>query len=516
MRSMIPCLKSSLALGVLAGVLSAAGPAAAQDQQAPAAPPADMAAPAAPADAPMAPAPAPAPAPVAAPVVMTPPPPPAAPAEEPLAGFSNGTAFMRSPDNAFILFPNGRLQTDGYFYKSDAPTAGVPRNTFLLKRARLELAGWVDNVVYFQIGADFATGAPATTTLPAGQTNLNATDDFVALAPWGDAAILQFGQFDAPFTLENRTSDKYFDFLERSLTVRAFGIPSNKEQGLMLHGTNAARNYYYSASVLNGDGQNYKNVDNSFDVMGRAWIAPLSFLGAGPLHDITAGGSYWTGNRSFGEPLANQSTAGGFKILDASLPKLGTDSAEIHQQGRLQAWALEVNAPIDHKFGVRWELVHKNQPLSAYDTTTSPAAIAAAMRLKGYSTYFEAWAWAMGDDTIVGEPGMQLPTRLKKFGVKTPQHGLMFAARLELLDEKLTADDKAGVISTLKSPPAGLGETKLTSFTLGGTYWISKRFRLMGNWTLNHFDGDTSYITTGALKNAKNEQEFSFRMAIAL
>jgi hypothetical protein len=463
------------------------------------------------------PAPPAAPPPPLAPLTETPPPPvPPAPvpaaAEEPLAGVSNQNMFLRSPDNMFVFFPNGRLQMDGYFYKSDNTT---PKHTFLLRRARLELAGWIDNIVYFQIGADFASGTPSTTQIPTSQTNINATDDFVAIAPWEDLAILQFGQFDAPFTLENRTSDKYFDFLERSLTVRAFGIPTNKEQGFMLHGTNPERNYYYSAAVLNGDGQNFKNADNNFDVMARGWVAPLSFMGAGPLHDITVGGSYWTGNRTFGEPLASQTTAGGFTILNTSLPKLGMDTEQINQQGRHHTWALELNAPIDHKYGVRWEYVHKDQPLSAYDTTLAPPQIAAGMHLHGYSTYVEAWAWAMGDDRIIGEPGMQMPTRFKKFGVKPPVHGLMFAFRWEMLNEDLTADDPNGALMGLKI--AGLGKTKLNSYTLGANYWISKRFRTTFNWTLNHFDTSatdaTSYIK--GLKSA-SEQEFSFRLAIAL
>jgi hypothetical protein len=471
---------------------------------------------------PAAPTPPPAPVVVPAPVPVVVAAPPVA--EEPLAGVSNGTMFLRSPDNLFQFFPNGRLQNDGYFFHSDAPS-GVPRNTFFVKRARLELAGWIDNVVYFQIGAEFAS-PPA----PAG-TNYVATDNFVALAPWGDMAILQFGQFDAPFTLENRTSDKYIDFMERSLTVRAFGIPTNKEEGFMLHGTNDARNYYYSASILNGDGQNFKNLDNSFDVMARAWVAPASFLGEGPLHDITVGGSYWTGNRNFANPLANQTTPGGFKIFDASLPKLGMDTATLNQQGRQHTYAFEVNAPIAHKFGVRWEFVHKNQPLSAIDTTMGPTSIAAGLHLKGWSQYFEAWGWVFGDDRIIGEPGMQMPTRYKKFGVKPPQHGLMIAARLEFLDETLSADDAGGPVGLLTVKPNSYGKTKVTSFTLGANYWISKRFRLSGNWTLNDFGGDTNYVTCPAsmmpdscggakglkgLGNAKTEQEFAFRFAIAL
>jgi hypothetical protein len=453
-----------------------------------------------------------------APVIVTPP----AAAEEPLAGVSNQNMFLRSPDGMFVFFPNGRLQTDGYFFKSDNlndHTPGQPRNSFLVKRARLELAGWIENIAYFQIGADFATGLPSATTFPTVQSQLNATDDFVAVAPWEDLAILQFGQFDAPFTMENRTSDKYFDFLERSLTVRAFGIPTNKELGAMVHGTNADRNFYYSVALLNGDGQNFKNVDNNFDVMGRAWIAPLSFLGPNIAHDITVGGSGWTGNRTFADPPLNQTTAGGFNILNFGVGgKLGTDTAQINQQGRLHAWALEANVPLMHKYGVRWEFVHKNQPLSLIDQTTSNAgngteSIVAGMNLKGWSQYFEAWAWVMGDDRIVGEPGLQLPTRLKKFGVKPPQHGLMLMARLELLDETLSAETPVPMGPTI----AGLGKTKLTSYALGFNYWISKRFRTSFNWVLNHFDQDvtnpSSYVK--GLKSP-NEQEFSFRLAIAL
>lgn len=508
--------------GLLASSATAFAQAPANPEPPPGAPPAAPPPGAPPAAPPAAEAPVAAPVIVTnAPVIVTPP----APAEEPLAGVSNQNMFLRSPDGAFVFFPNGRLQTDGYFYKSqnlNDHTPGQPRNSFFVKRARLELAGWIENVVYFQIGADFATGWPTSSTVatfPTPQSQLNATDDFIAVAPWDDLAILQFGQFDAPFTMENRTSDKYFDFMERSLTVRAFGIPTNKEQGFMLHGTNNDRNFYYSFALLDGDGQNFKNVDNNFDFMGRWWIAPLSFLGPNIAHDVTLGGSYWTGNRTFADPPSNQTTAGNFTILNFG-PKgtIGNDATLVNQQGRLHAWALEANVPIMHKYGFRWEYVHKNQPLSLIDQTmsntgTGVESIAAAMSLKGSSQYFEAWAWVMGDDRIVGEPGLQLPTRLKKFGVKAPQHGLMLVARLELLDETFSADTPVPTGVTL----AGLGKTKLTSYALGFNYWISKRFRTSFNWVLNHFDKDvanpSSYVKGLA---SPNEQEFSFRLAIAL
>jgi hypothetical protein len=470
------------------------------ESEAPRPPPSAAPPPAAPVETP-APAPAPAPAPMPAEVTG-----------EPLAGFSNGTAFLRAPDNSFILLPNGRLQIDNYFFKSANP--GLPKDTFLLRRARLELAGWVGKPFYFSIAADFASGPPSLSTSPVVQTNLNTTDDYIAFAPWADLAIFQIGQYDAPFTLENRTSDKYFDFMERSVTVRAFGIPSNKEQGLMIHGTNAARNYYYSLAALNGDGQNFRNVDNQFDAMGRVWFAPLSFGAPDVLHDITLGGSFWTGDRAGGLALANQTTQAGFTILNTGLSftdPMNKTPVELHQQGRLNAFALELNAPIAHKFGLRVEYVHKDQPLSAVDVTNAKApVILGGMRLKGWSTYGELWFWAIGDDRIIGEPGMQMPTRLKKFGVKPLEHGLMIAVRVDYLDEQLLEEPDAMALGLKAS---GVGTTKLVAPELGINYWYSRRFRATFNYVLNRFDGTTSYIK--GLKS-KNEHEFLFRFAIAL
>ncbi len=92
------------------------------------------------------------PAPVAPVVALVP--------AEPLAGFSDGNAFLRSPDNDFILFPNGRLQVDSYLfrYSGDKDKAKIPNNTFLLRRARLELGGWMGPFVYFWLAGDFALG----------------------------------------------------------------------------------------------------------------------------------------------------------------------------------------------------------------------------------------------------------------------------------------------------------------------------------------------------------------------
>ena len=84
----------------------------------------------------------------------------------------------------------------------------------------------------------------------------------------------------------------------------------------MLYGFNEARNFHYSIAVVNGDGQNFKNADGNYDWMGRGWVAPFSFSGEGPLHNVEIGASFWTGNRSNTLPLANQTTQAGFTFLN--------------------------------------------------------------------------------------------------------------------------------------------------------------------------------------------------------
>lgn len=451
---------------------------------------------------------------------MTVPAPSTLPVEsQPLAGFTDGIAFLRSPENAFIFFPNGRLQVDTYLFKSSI--AGLPHDTFLLRRARLELAGWIGGWAYFYLAGDFALGPPAAAA-PVAPANIGTTDDFVAIAPRKNLVIFQVGQFDAPFTLENRTSDKYFDFMERSVTVRAFGIPDNKEMGAMLYGFNEEKNFHYSLALVNGDGQNFKNADNDFDWMGRAWVAPFSFIGPGPLHDVEIGGSFWTGNRNNTLPPTAQTTQGGFTFFNTasfSTTPAGTTTAEtvqLRQVGRMNAFAFELNAPVAHKWGVRGELVWKHSPLSEEMINSSGASTMnlAGAELRGYSAYGEAWVWLLGDDTIIGDQqGLEPFLRYTTFKVRPVQDGLMLAARYEHLDENLTEDAPPPMLSPANK---AVGKTVVDVGELGINYWHSKRFRATFNYVLNHFDRGADASATLKGFASSWEQEFLFRMAVAL
>jgi hypothetical protein len=199
--------------------------------------------------------------------------------------------------------------------------------------------------------------------------------------------------------------------------------------------------------------------------------------------------------------------------LAAVAPATTTTPIELHQSGKINAFALELNVPVEHRFGVRVEYVHKSQSL-APDNATDPTKLVRLTngKLNGSSVYGEVWYWLVGDDTILPAPGLQLPSRLKKFETKAPRHGVMVAARVDHLDEKITTN------TALAKDPT-VGSRQVTAFELGVNYWYSKRFRASFNYVLNHFGGDAGGIADAKSKLAdgtSNEHEFLFRLGIAL
>src|SRR5439155_4007925 len=129
--------------------------------------------------------------------------------------------------------------------------------------------------------------------------------------------------------------------------------------------------------------------------------------------------------------------------------------------------AFELNVPIAHKVGARFEYVHKKQSLLEDDITNTASdklVKLGAAELDGYAFYGQLWVWAIGDDKIIGDPGLQLPPRLKGFSVKPPKHGLMLTARADYLNETVTSDAPA-----LKDP--SVGTTRIFAPEFGANYW---------------------------------------------
>ena len=437
-------------------------------------------------------------------VVFKPEPPPGRDAPY---GSVGGQLFARTPRDELVLLPTARLQMDALdLVTAEANASG---STLTLGLARVDVAGWIYSKIYFDASADFASGP-----------SLRHVDNYVAVAPWGNRAILQIGQFDAPFSLENRTSDRYLDFAERGAAVRAFAIPENKDQGIMFHSADPDGRFYCSLAVLNGEGPSVSGVDAHVDVMGRAFVAPFAFHDSDALREVTVGASLWTGDHANGPVFAPQATPGGYAFLDASLWWMSgaTSPFELREHGRVNAVGLELDAPFAHRFGLRFEWFAKRQPLQALDVT-DPAApgSAGSLTLSGWSTYGEVWGWVLGDERMLGAPaapGLELPPRLRDFSGSSIDDGrrvgTALAARVDYVDEPLSLGADA---ASAGWGVASVGTTKLTAVTVGASGWYTRRARLTLEYVYNRLDGSTPYLNG---LDAKTEQELFLRTTLAL
>jgi hypothetical protein len=449
-------------------------------------------------DSPTAPAPAP---PAAAPA-------PAADVETPGArptdtvGFSD-RLFVRTPGDEVVLFPGGRVQVDGAAFPRQTPKSGV-----FLRRARVELTGWLGRIFYFDASADVAPSPPPGSE-PVAPSALPATDNYVALAPFRDAFILQAGQFDAPFTLENRTSDAYTTFIERSFAVRSLGVPRNKEVGVMAHGL-VGDVFYYSGGVFNGDGPDFRNFDNQVDAIGRGTIAP--FAGhEGAFRRLSLGGSGWFGRHVLGPPFPLQATAGGVPFLT---PQWTTGQPartfQLLENGYLIAFAAELSLPLGPRFGLRGEGVFKQQQLAESEvvTGTTPVSVAGNATLTGIGGYGEMWFWLSGDERMLPAPGLQLPSRTDKRYRRAFDDGLMLALRGEFIKEDLTTG-----APTLGDPTRAT--TRVISGTAGANYWRGAFARISINYIINLWSG-TSETIKALRAQELLEHELLVRFAISL
>ncbi len=477
-------------------------------------------------------------------------PPPNTPAlipPEPIAGYSNGGWYLKDPHDWFVMYPKGRLQIDWYnFLNRGNDPAGVisnsskdsrPKDTLFVRRARIETAGTLLGHFDFAIGGEFgstpATGAYGTLT------------DCFIIVDYLSYLKLQVGQFDAPFTMENRTSDKFFDFMERSIAVRDFGVPANKDDGGMLWGWLPKRVAYYSLGVFNGDGQSFKNQDNNPAIIGRAFIAPLAWTRAAErnrwMQDIWVGASvWWQRNTNLGgasaastgaaqNDVASMTTQGGVTFFNASYNN-GTDMngnairSHLAPWGDTTKWALEANIPIK-KVGLRWEFVDQSAALAQYnDTVNAPAATLKratgiqGVKLDGFSTYVELYGWILGDVNFLETPGLEPMPKMKKFTwAQEPKWGLMLAAKFEYTNFDLKGLPAGAVnpMTMVAGVDPAQGNYRVYTGELGLNAWGTKHVRLTANYLFNYLTGDAPNIKSN-LYFHKYENELLFRMAVAL
>jgi phosphate-selective porin len=413
----------------------------------------------------------------------------------PMAGFHNGVFYLRDENDNFRLYVSGRAQVDAYsFFGPGVPDTPL-KATLFLRRVRPELGGEFLGHWQWQLAGDWGATSSvdnaAGTNQPAPSAFVDAQTVAVRAVPtdvWlnfrADKSFnVQIGQYDAPFMMENRTSDKYIAFMERSLAVRAFGIPTNKEIGAMVWGETAKRELFYSVGVFNGDGQNRPNLDNQADLMARVFTHPLEAV----LKGAQIGASFRYGGRNpqgINYNYPGMSTQGGWGFWGSTY-----GATHVIPAGRQIAVAGELRVPVQD-FDVTAEAVyvdnHTREGVNGAVAQVSPRKGS----LHGVAYYVQLGFWPLGNRDINGEPGYENPAHVdfKKADRAVPAHSLQLLAKWEQLSATYAGASRAGTLD----PAANLdGDIRVNAFSLGANYWASKHVRLTLNYVANLFPEST-------------------------
>jgi phosphate-selective porin OprO and OprP len=439
----------------------------------------------------------------------------------PMAGFHNGLFYLRDYNDNFRLHLQGRAQVDFYSYAGPgvADVANL-KPTVFLRRIRPELSGEIVKDWAFMIAGDFgataldnasgnatetraaapgATPSATSGTYAGAQTTrfqAAATDVFLNYRAH-PLLNLQFGQFDANFTMENRTSDKYFPFIERSLAVRVVGIPTNKDIGAMAWGELESKLWFWSLGLYNGDGQNKLNTDSRGDLMLRTFIHPLTNGDDPVMKNLQVGGSFRYGSRdhkwtNYDYPA--MTTQANYQFWKPTYA--GADGpTHILPSGDQIGAAGELRIPIS-MFDLTSEFVYiKNntrEALEGYQASNTQRF----GDMKGYSYYVMLGFWPLGNRDVNGLPGYENIAHVdfKKPDPATAKQALQLLVKWEQLALTYSSASRDGAVDAKNID----GDIKVNAFSLGANFWATKHIRLSANYVLNMFPDSAPTSATAA------------------
>jgi phosphate-selective porin len=448
----------------------------------------------------------------------------------PLAGYHDGLFYMRDENDNFRLYVQGRAQIDSYNYLGpgvSSSTTLVP--TVFLRRIRPEITGEILKHWQFMIAGDFGATSldnpkgNATETVAAGP-GANPTAATAKYASAQTAHIgaaptdvfvnfhahsifnVQVGQFDAPFMMENRTSDKYIAFMERSIPVRDVGIPTNKEIGAMAWGELENKLFFYSLGLFDGDGQNKLNTDARGDFMARAFVHPLATVSKDELKNLQIGGSVRTGSR---DPQNTNydynalSTQGNYTFWAPTYAG-SKGTTHIIPSGAQNGVAGELRIPVS-MFDLQSEVVYihngTRESVEGYQSTNTERF----GDMHGASYYVQLGFWPVGNRDINGMPGYENPPHLnfKKADPERPhtetandqpKQALQVLVKWEQLLLTYQSASRAGAVD----PKNVDGDITMNAFSVGVNYWATKHIRLSANYVLDMFPDSAPTKATSA------------------
>lgn len=455
------------------------------------------------------------------PLPLEPLPPEQAPEPPARLDYSDGAFYLRSINDNLVLVPSGRMHVDTYTFAGRGVSAyqrdnatGLKTNVFF-RRFVLEMGGIVRKRWFFWLGGNFAP-----TTVDGAQASVSTSsvyDGFVGYMPT-DHVRLYFGQFNAPFTMENVTSSRWMDMMERALIVRTVATPHNKADGLMVWGETSNKSFEYQAGIFGGDGMNRPNIDNRFDGMGRFLVRPLMTNGQGNRFHVGVSARYGSRDREFLRYDAPAlSTPGGYTFWT---PKYGSGANEVHimPDAAQFSGAFELYAPFE-RFDVKSELIYVNEGRREAWASDRATTLRKGT-FSGLGGYVQLAYWPLGSSHLTGHPaGYYGVTTLPKDLGKQDPYGLQLVARAELMRLSYDGDARSGSEAT--GSYAVTDDIQVNAYQFATNYWATKHVRLTAEYSLYQFPSSDNQAVAperklDATSNAEVLHEVSFRLGIAL
>jgi phosphate-selective porin len=442
--------------------------------------------------------------------------------EEPRAklDYSDGAFYFRSAGDKLVLVPSGRMHIDTYAWAGPgtgdyqrANGTGLKANMFF-RRFILEMGGLVRGKWFFWVGGNFAA-----TRIDDNQQPISTASVYDGWIGYDAAPELKImgGQFNIPVSMENVTSSRWLDLMERTITAR-LAAPFNKDIGLMAWGSVAHGALDYQLALVGGDGMNRMSVDNRWDVMPRVLFRPMA-TDKGALGKLHVGASGRYGHRDPNYVMYEApgvTTPGGFAFWSGNYGKAPTRT-RIVPSGAQLAVGGEAYVPFE-RFDLKGEFFYFNEARREADLAI-PTNTYRVGGVKGTSWYAQLSFWPWGSPRINGQPGtFGVPKLPKDLGKELP-YGVQIVARFEMVRLAYQSNSTEGPIGALD---AKTDKIHINAYQLGVNYWATKHVRLTGEYSLYQTPGDANQAQSPGQKangnnpDAKHFHELSFRLGLSL
>jgi hypothetical protein len=443
-----------------------------------------------------------------------------------LAGW-HGSFYIRDAGDIFRIYPKARVLLDFNSYfgpgvsKVRAESGGnALKSRLFVRRANFEFAGEFMKRWTFYIGLEVnqaianANGAGQLSSANAGEEPTASSARYQAVQTPAVAAFLddvwinftvapwlqiEVGQFLTPFSMENRTSNKFIPFMERRIAIRNLTAPTSQELGIMVWGEVADKKLNYEVGVFAGEGVNRPQIDNDVDFIGRVFAKPL--LGCKcPLPNAQIGMSARHGQRDssyVGYDHPALATGYGVRLWSPTYRDSLGRTIHIIPSGAQNAIGGELRLPVsvvDFRGEAYYVANNTREAIEGYQLTNTERI----GQLRGVGWYAQISAWPLGDAFVPSEPGMQRPTRLDfTKPPSAPKRGLEALAYVGGVNAIYDGASRGnGSVYDANTPgnPTGTAGKNVTiyEYGFGLNYWHSTYVRTTLNYILYHTPGSGS------------------------